>query len=360
MTPADIDTWNDRRTRRRRAAMAAGIPILVLALLGGYFYVSGGYDDWRTYRALSRGCDGLLPVADVRALFPGTALATDEGRLSTGGEFCGVHKMHDGLYTLDLNVSTYRAPGYETSLYWDGLPLGHGWTGSFSIDNLKIENGAVVDTGHSEYAEATVAILLDCGAAPGDGLYFTVNALIPGSFKDRGERSKLVTVATGIAKRGAELKHCAARTGEPVPQVGLPPAGYENLARADGSCAGLLDAGEAGRLGVSTVQETAAEPAPHEQCVLGDSRRSGRYAFNALYGPMAHLLYLDLPKKVRGYYTAEAKCPGAQGAAVYTVEPVAEELETYPLPKNPALRAPLQRFAEKSAAMHGCSKPVFR
>jgi hypothetical protein len=52
-------------------------------------------------------------------------------------------------------------------------------------------------------------------------------------------------------------------------------------------------------------------------------------------------MYLeDSPDQVRGYHTADAKCRGAQGHAVYTVEPVAGDLrQQRPLRDDPALRA---------------------
>ncbi|GAA2095609.1 hypothetical protein [Actinomadura alba] len=358
MTATEIDRRKKRRARRRRIAAAVGVPVLVLALFGGYFYFSGGYDSWRTDRALAEGCDGLLPVDEVRALFPKTALDTDKSRFD--GEFCGVRKMHGGLYTMDLNVTVQRTPGKARSVYWEALPLGHGWTGSFYVDDAKDdvaadEHGA--ETDNDRYEWASVAMLLNCSDAPDDGLFIVVEAKVEGTFRDSATRTRLAAVATETAKRAAGQRNCKAKTGGPVTKVAMPPAGSKGLDQADGTCAGLLDDAEARRFGVSTAREAAAEPAPHEQCVLGDSRHSDRYTLNAFYGPLTGAPAVDLARE--GYYTAGAKCPGALGNAVYAIEPDDQTKRAASRPEHQLLRAALGSFAEQSAKRHTCSKPEF-
>jgi hypothetical protein len=355
VTPADIDTWKRKSARRRRIAAAAGIPVLVVALLSGYFYFSGGYDSWRTDRALADGCDGLLPVDEVRALFPRTALDTDDDDFDGG--FCGVRTMHGGTYTIDLNVSIQQAPGKATSAYWDALPLGHGWTASFQVGNAR--DGADAD---GDYRWANVVMLLSCGDAPDDGLFIVVEAKVEGTFGDSATRTRLAAVATETAKRAAKQRNCKAKTGGPVTEVAKPLPAYKGLDQAKGTCAGLLDAAEARRLGLSTAQETSVEPAPNEQCVLGDSRRAAQYRLVALHGPLATVRDYDRnPEYARyGYHAAAAKCPGALGATVYVIEPVRDRSKVVSPLERRLLHTALESFAEQSAKRHACSTPEFQ
>ncbi|MFF4858094.1 hypothetical protein ACFY2N_24670 [Streptomyces rubiginosohelvolus] len=349
---SDVRFWRRRRVRR-----TAAWTVTAAVLAGGLFWVSGGYDSWRDDRALDSACDGDLAAGAVRELFDGISL-TSSGRWADRGH-CTVSASDDDTDAgLVLWARDTEGLGELTDVGGFDAPLGHGWTGSFRFDP---------DDEDTDEARAT--LLLSCGKGSGHGQVMTADAdLGRGGFDDPLARERLVAVLTETATAYTRRTGCAAPVGGRVKNVGVTTtrADYKPVAKATGSCAGLLDGKTAARWGVRTVREVAGDPAPGENCVLGSRSGAFLHGFSAYYGPDAESARMRLDYRGddhaarTGAYAMTARCPGAGGTAVFQVETLVDDgdpVRAAPVVDHKGLRAALQRFAERSAKRHGCEAP---
>ncbi|MFH9200020.1 hypothetical protein ACH4KT_21595 [Streptomyces anulatus] len=355
---SDVRFWR-RRPVRRTAAWTVAAAVLA----GGLFWVSGGYDSWRDDRALDSACDGDLAAGAVRELFDGIRLTSSGGGADRWS--CTVSAADDDT---DAGLVLSARESDRRTVIWDGsgydAPLGYNWTGSFRF------NPDDEDTD-----EAQAVLLLSCGEETGDGLMITADAeLGRGGFDDPVARERLVAVLTETATAYARRIECAAPSGGRVKSVGVTTTARDHkpVAAATGSCAGVLDGKTAARWGVRTATEISGAPALLENCALGGLRGARLYGFTAYYGPAAQEVHDELryarhddtddkhTDAPNARYSMTARCPGANGTAAFQVEILHDEDD----PKRAALtvdhrelRAALQRFAERSAKMHGCEVP---
>lgn len=134
----------------------------------------------------------------------------------------------------------------------------------------------------------------------------------------------------------------------------------------------MLDGKTAARWGVRTATEISRAPALLENCALGGLRGARLYGFTAYYGPAAQEVHDERRYARRddtddrdtdarnARYSMTARCPGANGTAAFQVDTLHDEDDpelTALTVDHTELRAALQRFAERSAKMHGCEVP---
>ncbi|MCL8016807.1 hypothetical protein [Streptomyces sp. AS02] len=223
------------------------------------------------------------------------------------------------------------------------VPLNAGWEGFMVTDDL----------------EATASVLLSCkNWSPKEGSGILVTADSPYDTEvTEPIRLKLAQVATGTARRAAEKTGCETQLGDPD-KLTAPETATRTVSAdaATGTCKGMTS--------VPTVRETAGAQAPVEACVLVGSLR-----LFAEYGPFSDASDAVVNGKYGGHddpsgvdsSTAwtSATCPGALGIGYYHASPVEgsdRSFKSTPLTKSE--RTDLQRFAEKSAARHGCVAPA--
>ncbi|MEU8524695.1 MULTISPECIES: hypothetical protein [Streptomyces] len=347
--------------KRRRVRLTAAWTAGAVAVAGGLFWLSGGYDAWRHDSALDSACEGDLAAGPLRALLDGAEVTTSI-RSGTRGWSCkvdGVDSEEDGRNW--LVVSVQRADDRAVGIDADGrdAPLGHGWTGSFSFSPDRDED---------DRGEATAALMLDCGKEPGDGLVATVSARLHGAdFTRPAARTRLTEVLTGTAASYARRTGCAAaKPGGAVgdPGVSVTSWDYRPFGTVSGACAGVLDAATAARWGVVTAVESPAGPKPIEGCTLGGLQGTELYALTAHYGPFVGLRRLDARDAARepgdrpdGHYFLTARCPGAGDTAVYEIRPRADRFASPLALDHTSLRAALKTFADRSAKTHACAPP---
>ncbi|MFI8521498.1 hypothetical protein ACIGEZ_27310 [Streptomyces sp. NPDC085481] len=350
----------ERFRRRRRLRLAAGLTAGAVAVAGGLFWLSGGWDAWRHDRALDSACDGALAADPVREL-AGGAEVTAGIRSDRNWWQCRVSEVDDeeaGRVDLRVTVSHSDDRSADLAAARTDAPLGHGWTGGFSFDPDQDRRG-----------EASASLLLDCGGEPGGAVTAEVRARIARADFGRPEtRAGLAAVLTRTATAYARQKGCEAAEGEAVREVGVSVNAwdYEPFGSVSGSCAGIVDAGTAARWGVRTAVETAPGPKPVEGCTLGGLRGAPLYTFTASYGQA-----LDWAQRERledladgpagdapdGRYVLWADCRGAADRAAYAVAPARGGSFTVSglALDHPGLRTALRAFAERSAKAHGCT-----
>lgn len=355
------------RGHRRRNAVLALVGFLVAG--GVAWLVSGlvdGGDAVSPREALGRGCGGVIAVDEAMLLFDGVELARWNDHMRANGTWCRFRERGSEQDIPDLffevGVPTFHSgPRGEP----EHAPLGGQWTGSFFRNSQDAHTGMVT-------------VLLGCDeegfASFGrDGLLLTVTATLEEeTFEDRGKRRELAALATATARNLSEREDCGRGVGQSAPDVPRVPRvwEYEDLERADGTCAGLLDRATAARLGVRNVSETAAERGVLEDCALRGWRGAPLYTMEAAYGPYGAAALEFLPAGRNDTESREllrqqqvrvmtAQCPG-MGTAVYTVRSAVRDAEhsSRLLPHDQELAEVLESFAERSARRHGCSGPV--
>lgn len=344
--------------RRRKVRLTAAWTAAAVAVAGGLFWVSGGYDAWRHDRALDSACDGDLAAGELRALLGGTEVTTS-GDQRGGQWLCKVRDAdpdEDGVVRVTLAVVSAH-DHHGPSMDGFGAPLGNGWTGTFDFAPRGSADGN---------RGARAALLLDCGPESGDGLVATVDAhLARGDFSRAETRSRLTTVLTKTAMSYAQRTGCAATPGKAVEDVGVSvtSSDHKPFAAVSGSCAGILDAPTAARWGVRTAVETATGRQPVETCTFGGTPGPELYRFTASYGPFVGSRWFYLRDetlwkgdRADGHYMLAADCPGAGYTSVYEVVPRGDGRKASIALDHPALRAALKRFAERSAKAHGCGE----
>ncbi|WP_175409083.1 hypothetical protein [Streptomyces sp. TRM64462] len=358
-----------RRRGARLAAVATAAVIAAGGVAGGIFWLSGGYDAWRNDQALDRACQGDLAAERVRELLPGVEL-TSSSELRQEGWFCSVTAAdagRDGDASVEMGIRNAEEPLGQDASVAPGpgaVPLGSGWTGSFSYGT----GAGSADASDGRTDRARVVLLVDCGDQSGDGLLAWADGRLKRGedFRDGGARARLAAVLADTATSYARRTGCEPRSGQALKDVSAPAAGREPhrpLAEASGTCAGVVDADTARRWGAATVIETAAEPGAVERCALGSRLGAPLYTFTASYGPYGELALSGARGDVRaakeavpspsGRYRMTAECPGAGGTAVFDVTPD-EGLAL----DHASLRIGLQQFATASAKRHGCRPPA--
>ncbi|WP_149179862.1 hypothetical protein [Streptomyces sp. TRM49041] len=340
--------------RRRGARLTAVASAAAVVVAGGTFWLSGGYEEWRGTDPLSRSCQGDLAAEPVRELLPDVEL-TSSSELRQDGWFCSA-ETRDGKAGLQIRIRNVGEPFGPDGAIDPGehaVPLGGGWTGSFSYDATATA------------APARALVLLDCGDAPGDGLLAAADGRLGrgGTFSSAEARANLVRALTDTALSYARRTGCDAQTADPLDKVPAPSTGgHQPLAKASGTCANVVDAATGRRWGAGAVVETPAEPAPVETCLLGSRLGTPLYTFTASYGPYGEAALsgpdAGLPAKDKadsptGRYRMTARCPGADATAVYTIAP-----DDGLALDHASLRTALKSFATRSADRHACEPPA--
>ncbi|MEU3446580.1 hypothetical protein AB0H29_05040 [Streptomyces thermolilacinus] len=346
--------------RRRGARLTAVASAAAVAVAGGAFWLSGGYEAWSgDGSALAGACEGDLAADRVRALLPDTAL-TASSALRQDGWYCSVSGPGGagGDARIEIRVRNAEEPFGPDGAIEPGetaVPLGGGRTGSFSYGPDDAAGAA----------RGRVVLLLDCGTQSGDGLLAVADARLTGerTFEDGAVRARLVSALADTASARARRTGCDTgdQSARPVRDVAAPVVDARRpLAKASGTCRGVVDAATARRWGAGTVAETAAEPAPVERCVLGSGLGTPLYTFKASYGPYGEAALsgdalpvngeADSPK---GHYRMTAKCPGADGTGVYEIVP-----DDGLALDHASLRTALKSFANTSATLHTCLPPA--
>ncbi|URM91080.1 hypothetical protein LUW75_15020 [Streptomyces sp. MRC013] len=347
----------DRGPRRRRGARWAAVATAAAVVAGGAFWLSGGYDAWSGGGpALDGACEGHLAADPVRALLPDSALSASS-ELRQDGWRCSVSAPggEAGVEVRVRNAAEPLGPGARADPGEGAVPLGGGWTGSFSY-------GAGADA-----ARGRAVLLLDCGDESGDGLLAVADGRLArgASFEDGAARTRLVSALADTARSYARRTGCTVgRAVEgTVRDVAVPVVDPRRpLARASGTCRGVVDAATARRWGAGTAAETPARPAPVERCVLGSGLGSPLYTFTASYGPYGETALSGrggaLPangaaRSPSGRYRLTAECPGADGTGVYEIVP-----DDGLALDHASLRTALKAFAAASAGLHHCRPPA--
>ncbi|WP_418957500.1 hypothetical protein [Streptomyces tritici] len=335
---------------KRRIRLTAVWTAAAVAVAGGLFWASGGYDAWRHDRALDSACDGDLAAGPLRALLDGTEVTTEH--ISGARTWrCKVYEAdrEDGLARVMVSVQRADRRAVAVDAEPADAPLGNGWTGGFSFTPGTDEDGR---------GEASATILLDCGKEPGEGLIADVSARVDrADFTKAPARARLTELLTTTAMSYARRTGCAAKPGGAVVAPGVSATDPKPFAAVSGACAGVLDAATAARWGVRTAVESAAGPKAVEGCTLGGAL-GPLYELRATYGPfvgtkLAFAREAGPGDRADGHYYLTARCPGAGDTAVYEIDSPAEGAAR-PVPDHPGLRAALARFAAASAKTHGC------
>ncbi|MGP4028292.1 hypothetical protein [Actinomadura sp. 3N407] len=342
------DTWVKR----------GGLALAVVVLF------SGGYL-WFWLRSaehrVSQICGGMLPVDDtVGMIFGVDDLKLENKKLNITStevpELSWRCKANNIWVTIEpatgtedtLGPSSFSSSNHEHL----PVPLGSGWTG-FVLRDDGSDKGAV---------------LLDCrnwAGDKGEGLFITVRDSY-GADTRLENRADLARVLTGTARRAAEKTGCDAEPGSTIDRIApLPPEAPRRLSEATGTCQGMTSQ--------PSARGTAAGGSPAEYCVLGPEVPQGGgpeqgLVLTAMYGPYAVPIpgFLKEPAGIRGdSMWASATCKDVLGTARYLASPqderrlfTSEENSSALEPLTDAELADFARFAEASAARHGCEAPV--
>ncbi|MEU9169959.1 hypothetical protein AB0D34_19475 [Streptomyces sp. NPDC048420] len=350
----------DYRTFRRFLGEKSGRrlvgSVVALAVLSSGFY---GFQLQYPATRTGRACSGMLPVGPVLDL-------VGKSKLSLSGL-----GFHTSSWQFDVSDDVTEPPGLATRCKVGGaevaietsagahnaygaytfqrdpksfpVPLNAGWQGLMAADD----------------DEATASVLLDCeNWTPEKGSGILVTAESPYDTEvTKAIRVKLARVATGTAQRAAEKTGCETEAGD-ADRLTAPAATARTVSADDatGTCAGTTS--------VAKVQETAAERAPVEECVL-----VGSMQLTAAYGPFSDTSEAVVNGKYGGHDFSSgveasttwtsSTCQGSLGIGYYHASPVEgndRNFTSAPLTKEE--RADLEHFAGQSAARHGCSTPA--
>ncbi|MFD7342197.1 hypothetical protein ACFV98_40505 [Streptomyces violascens] len=289
---------------RRRLTVLIGSVVLALVagtLAWGVWLRDEGGDD------LADRCQGTLAVEEARAFFGGGEL---KSRGHTGdwvgqeSQWCSVWVKGDNTGSaLRLQVrprAAYRANGAGDEA--SATPIGPGWNGSFT-----------------DRHEPQAAVLIDCAPLAGKGLYVTAETTEPTEKLSAGQLLQVARLATETARNAAAHFSCEGKLGERPERIDRTDWAQRPIARAAGTCAGVVDVHEATRLTVTTVSEKPAGRALTEECSLLRDKL-GLFRMTAYYGPSAEQeMYLDrrYPGTATDSYKRSVPCKGAIGTAYF-------------------------------------------
>lgn len=348
--------WNDRISLRKNGRRMLLVSAVTLVALGAGCY---GFQLQYPAAKAGRACGGMLPVDPVLDLAGKSRMSLFGGGFDVGSRQFDVSddvKEPAGLAVrcdvggVEISVETTAGALNAFGVYTfqdeqDSLPvpLDAGWQG-FMV---------------TKDAGATASVVLGCkNWAPDEGGGILVTAASPSGTEVTDDvRHALARTVTGTAQRAADSTGCAAEPGDAA-KLTAPAASATTVlaAEAEGTCKGLASATE--------VRETPAEAAPVEECVL-----SGHLQLAAAYGPFNDNSQAvmngaygghDKPSGADGTSVwTSATCPGALGIGYFHASPVdGSDRRFTSNPLTASERADLQRFAEQSAARHGCDSPA--
>ncbi|MBZ4320582.1 hypothetical protein [Streptomyces huiliensis] len=371
-SPADApstpqDAPGRGRRKRRRILLAVGAPVALLAAAAGAFFAFGGYERLEDSRSMKQACQGALSKKDLSAFLDRDRLhaekRTDAARglgwvdrcvvLPRGGK-TGVVDVDIGWADKTRDVlSRLGRPG-PAAFAFTAVPIGNGWSGAV------LPNAANTDA----------TVLLPCRGTDRT-LMVNVTGFRLNSdtevFRDPKALGTLARLTTGTAERAARKLGCEAAPGAPVKTLSPPPLGDEGaipLNQAAGTCRALKPAADAFAVsGGHTVEETAADDGPVEDCIVSDRRGGRLYRLGAFYGPYAREVLAQQKtaslsgtdgRSIGSWATAE--CRGFFGQAGFTLT---SERGSHASARTPAVRraqqAMLAAFARDAVRRHGCS-----
>jgi len=328
---------------RRRLQQVGGTIAALVVLGGGLLW----FKEHTPADQMAEMCGGVLPVDEMLELTGTTALGFDHADDHLELDTWHLTSSSDVKEPEGLSVACRTNTGVVVFIQTvDGtndayflhsgpsddvlpLPLGAGWTG-FELD------------------PSTVAVALECpdwGPRQGGGILVTATA--------EGARATVARIATVAASRTSERTGCGGEPGGRITRIAGKTDGQAvSTDEAKGTCATLRSH--------PRMRETAAPgTSPIEQCVLGDE-----LVLRAYYGVFVSETdrYGEYGsfRKSSGDNSAgtwgSAHCPGLFGTAVYyltTTDNGTRDLSTHPFTSQ--ARDDLRRFAERSAAGHGCA-----
>lgn len=336
----------------KRGGLALAVTVL---FSGGYLWFRLSSPEHR----VSQICGGMLPVDDTVGMVSGLDdLKLEDRKLDVAPtevpELSRRCKANNIWVTIEPATGTQDTlgPSSFASSNHDHLPvpLGSGWTGFVLRDD------------HSDKG----AVLLDCrnwSGDKGEGLFITVRDS-DGADTGLQNRVDLARVLTGTARRAADTTGCDAEPGSAIDRIAPPPPETtRKISEATGTCAGMTSQ--------AFARGTAAGRSPAEYCVLGQEGVNGPeegLVLTAVYGPYALPIpdHSQEPAGIRGTSMwASATCGDVLGAARYRAAPQNERRLFTSEDDSPSLEpltdaelADFARFAEASAARHGCEAPV--
>ncbi|GAA4075235.1 hypothetical protein [Streptomyces shaanxiensis] len=348
--------WDARalfRGKGRRRLIGSSVALAVLG--AGYYGFQVQYPAAKTGRA----CSGMIPVDSVLDLAGKSKLSllglgfdvssrqfdvsrdvTEPAGLATR---CVVDGVEISIETSAGALNAYGAYTFQGDPESFPVPMNAGWQG------LMV----------TEDDQATASVLLSCKnwtSKDGGGVLVTADSPYDSKVTE-AVRLKLARVATGTAQRAAEKTGCVTEPGN-AGELTAPAAAAKTVSADDatGTCKGMTS--------VSEVRETAAGVSPAEECLL-----VGSLQLRAAYGPFSDASDAVVNGKYGGHdipsgverHTAwtSATCQGALGIGYYNASPVDGNDRSFtsnPLTKDE--RANIQRFADQSAARHGCDSPA--
>ncbi|MFI2304188.1 hypothetical protein ACH5AL_35975 [Actinacidiphila glaucinigra] len=348
--------WEDRTWLRKNGGRRLIVSAVVLAALAAGYY---GFQLQYPAAKAGRACGGMLPVDPVlelagksRLSLVGAGFDADSRQFDVSDDVkepgglavrCEVGGVEVSVETTAGAHNAYGAYTFQREEQVLPVPLDGGWQGFMVTGN----------------GDATASVVLGCGNwAPERGAGILVTATSPsGTELTAGVRLALARTVTATAQRAADSTGCAAEPGDPD-RLTAPAAGATTVpaTEAKGTCKGLTSATE--------VRETPAEAAPVEECVL-----AGHLQLAAAYGPFNDNSQAVAAGRYGGHDTpsgadrtsvwTSAGCQGALGIGYYQASAVDGSNRDFT--KTPLIaseRADLQRFAEQSAARHGCGSPA--
>lgn len=326
-------TESSGRSRRFRRLFVIGAVVLLVG--------AGGYGFWQQYPAamVGRVCGGMLPVDPFLDLSGASRLSLigsdfEVRKRTLGvapgslGQSCEVGTAEVRISRADDQYAGLRYRSYASDDF--PVPLEAGWTGFVSD------------------ASRFASVMVGCrnwGRDEGAGIVVTTRLLSPASVPD--PRRKLVRAVIETARSAAEQTGCDAQLGEDA-ELAVPEGATRTTpaAEASGTCAGMSS--------VETVQETDAGTALLEKCKL-----VGGLELTAMYGHFEKdftngLSHLSEPSGADTIYPwTSATCASPLDRGLYFGERPSGEG-----PVSDAELADLQRFAQQSAARHGCAPPA--
>ncbi|RKT82063.1 hypothetical protein SAMN05421805_121102 [Saccharopolyspora antimicrobica] len=325
---------SDDRGRVRRFRKWFVIAAVVL-LVG-----AGGYGFWQQYPAamVGRACGGMLSVDPFLELSGASRLSLIGSdfvvRKRTLGVPPGVlgQDCEVGVAEVQISRADDRYTGLRYYAYASDdfpVPLEAGWSGFVSDANRF------------------ASVMVDCrnwGSDEGTGFVVTTRLLSSASVPD--PRPKLVRAVIETARSTAEQTGCDAQLGEDA-ELAVPEGGTRATpaAEASGTCAGMSS--------VETVQETDAGTALFEVCKLYNSglEFTARYGHYEKYETSSLDSFSKPSSADRSLPWTSATCASPFDRGLYIVDKSGTE------PLTDAELADLQRFAQQSAARHGCNPP---
>ncbi|MFC8271858.1 hypothetical protein ACFUJR_04785 [Streptomyces sp. NPDC057271] len=331
----------------RRAKAGGGA--LVLALTAGGLIWGLGLRSDDSDEVPADTCRGALAVEEAGTFFGGADLEFD----GDTGEWVGHETEHCAAWArgrkssgvqLSLSIrpaAAHRASGAAENA--SATPIGFGWNGSFAVRDRP-----------------EAAVLVDCAPLPGKGLLVLAHARQDTEELTDAQVLQVARFTTESARRAAERFGCEGALGQRPSSVDRTGWQSRPVARAEGTCRGVVSSRDAARLGLTTGSEKPAGRALTEECSVKLPTKGHHVRLTAYYGPSAQQeMYLDrrYPGSVKGAVMRSHDCGGGLGTAYFKFEefprPDAEKGVRGSVGGEDVERL-LTGFATASGARHGC------